>query len=203
MNISTSLSRQHIVAALAALFLGLFSHPALADWQLDADNSHLSYGSIKKNSIGESNHFQKIDGRISEDGDITLVIDLASVETWVDIRNTRMMKFLFNTEEFAVATLTGQVDMDSFNNLEVGEKVTLDVAFSLNLHGSQQPLEAELVVLRLAKDKVVVLPHEIIFLDAEKFGLLPGLKKLEELAKLPSISSAVPLAFYLTFNHTP
>lgn len=176
---------------------------ARADWILDMENSQLSYASIKKDSIGENNHFQSMDGRITDKGEITLLIDLASVETWIDIRNARMKEFFFQTSAFPVATLRGQVDMNKFNGLTVGEQRSFDVAFDFDLHGQGQTIEAELVILRLSENTVVVISNEFIFLDAEKFNLLSGLKKLQQLAKLPSISSSVPIVFHLTFNRVP
>mgnify|MGYP002713247214 CR=1 FL=1 len=196
-------SLKKILILLTGLFFSSpFSIMAHADWVLDPETSHLVYGSIKKNSIGENNHFQKIESRISEKGEIILMIDLASVETWVDIRNDRMKEFIFKTARFPVATLRGQVDMNKFREMPIGSQMIFDMDFELGLNGLTQPIEAELVIIRLAKDQIIVLNQEIIFLDAEKFNLLPGLKKLEELAELPSISTIVPVVFRLTFNHT-
>lgn len=188
---------------LFLLTLTLTGGAAHADWALDPEKSKLSYASIKKGSIGESNHFQKLDGRITAAGDITLLIDLSSVETWVDIRNSRMKEFFFKTIDFPVATLRGQIDMTKFNDLKIGGQQAFDLSFEFDLHGQSQTIEAELVILRLTENTVVVLPSEFIFLDAEKFNLLAGLKKLQQLAKLPSISSVVPINFHLTFTQVP
>ena len=185
------------------LSLALTGNFAQADWALDQENSQLSYASIKKGSIGESNHFQKLDGRITDAGDITLLIDLSSVETWVDIRNSRMKEFFFQTIDFPVATLSGQIDMTKFTDLKVGAQMSVDVSFDFDFHGHAQTIDAELVILRLTETTVVVLPGEFIFLDAAQFNLLAGLKKLQELAKLPSISSIVPINFHLTFTQVP
>jgi len=196
-------SKFYKILLFAAVGAVLAMAPARADWLLDEENSHLAYGSIKKNSIGESNHFQKMEGRISDSGAVTLLIDLGSVETWVDIRNERMKEFFFKTKLFPVASLSGQVDMAQFQDMAVGSQRTLEMTFEFTLHGESQNVEAELAILRLSEDKVVILNHEIIFLDVEKFNLLPGLKKLQELAKLPSISTVVPVVFHLTFTQTP
>ncbi len=194
-----------LITTIACFLLttGLVINTAKADWILDMENSGLSFGSIKKNSIGESNSFQHLDGRITAEGDITLLIDLASVETWVDIRNARMKEFLFEIQKFPVARLRGQIDMAKFEKLGIGEQQSVEASFDLDLHGFQQTFDAQLVVLRLSDKSVVVIPDDIIFLDVEKFNLLPGLKKLKELAKLPSISSSVPIIFHLSFNQTP
>lgn len=190
--------------SLISLFsLLIFAPLAHADWALDKEKSTLAFGSIKKNSIGESNHFEKFQGQITDKGDITLQIDLSSVETWVDIRNDRVKEFLFNVTDFPLATLQGQVDMKAFDSLDIGDQQAIDVTFDLDFHGMQQTISAELVALRIAENTVVVIPDHIIFIDVEKFNLLPGLKKLKEMAKLPSISSAVPIVFHLTFTKVP
>jgi len=188
-----------ILISAFVIFL-LNSGVARADWTLNMDKSGLSFGSIKKNNIGESNHFQHMEGRITDSGEITLLIDLASVETWVDIRNARLKEFFFQTGEFPLATLKGQVDMTKFTKLKPGEQMSFQTNFDFSLHGQQQSLDADLVILRLSDNTVVVIPDEFIFLDAKKFDLLPGLEKLKKLAKLPAISSAVPVAFHLTFT---
>ncbi|WP_321396559.1 YceI family protein [Emcibacter sp.] len=173
--------------------------PAQADWLLEEDNSHLSFGSIKKNTIGESNHFATVNSRISEAGEISLTIDLSSVETWVDIRNERIREFLFHTGMYPVATLAGQIDLAQFEELEIGENQLIETSLVLELHGQKKNVECELLVTRLGENRAMIVPHELIFLDAEDFDLLSGLKKLQELAGLPSISTAVPLSFYLTY----
>ncbi len=78
-----------------------------------------------------------------------------------------------------------------------------DVPFVFDLHGQQQTLDAELVIMRLSETRVVVIPSEIMFLYVDKFNLIAGLKKLQELANLPSITPVVPLTFRLTFNQAP
>lgn len=183
--------------------LGLFlltTGMAKADWTLDMENSGLSFGSVKNGNIGESSHFKSMTGRITDKGEITLLIDLASVETWIDIRNIRMKKFFFQTDRFPVATLKGQIDMGKLKDLKTGTQTFFDAAFDFDLHGQSQTIDAELVIIRLTEKTVVVIPHSLVFLDVENFNLLSGLKKLQNLAMLSSISSTVPVIFHLTFN---
>lgn len=181
----------------------LITNTAHADWILDRENSTLTYGSIKKNSIGESNHFRHMEGRVTEQGDITLLIDLTSVETWVDIRNERMKEFFFETRQFPLAILHGQVNMTEFTSLKIGEQKMIDMDFEFDFHGTQQNIDAELIIIRLTENKIIALPNDVIFLDMAKFDLLSGLKKLQQLAKLPSIATTVPITFHLTFNQIP
>jgi len=177
----------------------LFSTSAHADWVLDGEQSHLSYGSIKQNSLGEVNHFQKLSGMVDQKGNVNIMIDLASVESWIDIRNERLREFLFKISEFPEARLSSQIDVDKLSKLNVGKRAMIEATFQLDLAGQSQSFDAELIVIRLDEKRTLVLPHELIFVDADDFELLPGLAKLQELAGLDSISSAVPVSFYLTF----
>jgi len=66
--------------AFAALALGL-SGPALAAWDLDAERSTVQFLSVKNASVAEVHHFTEVSGGIDDDGQATVTIDLASVET--------------------------------------------------------------------------------------------------------------------------
>ena len=62
---------------------------AAGDWTLDGEASKLAFGSVKKDAVGESHHFSGLSGGVA-DGIATISVDLASLETWIDIRNERM-----------------------------------------------------------------------------------------------------------------
>ncbi len=61
-----------------------------ADWQLEADQSHIHFVSIKKAQVGEVHTFKQLSGSIDESGKAAITIQLDSVETQVPIRNERM-----------------------------------------------------------------------------------------------------------------
>ena len=86
----------------------LLSNIALADWQVDNSKSSLHFISVKKNSIGETHTFETLSGSVSTNGDVKFDIDLASVNTNIAIRDERMRKFLFETNQFASATFNGK-----------------------------------------------------------------------------------------------
>ena len=58
-----------------------------AKWTAVEDQSRIAFGSIKKDTVGEVHHFEGVTGTVGEDGKLTLAVDLASVETNIDIRN--------------------------------------------------------------------------------------------------------------------
>lgn len=182
-----------------ALSFILFTTAAQAGWTLDPDTSHLSFGSVKKGSIGEVHHFTDIKGTVSGGGRATIAIALDSVETWIDIRNERMREFLFETAKFPLATITADLDMAALEKLAAGETTVLELPVTLELHGQSAHVDTTLTVARLGPDRVLVVSRELVMIDASGFGYDAGIQKLMGLAGLPSISSAVPVSFVFLF----
>ena len=56
---------------------------AHADWQLANDKSQLSFVSIKKGSVAEAHHFTQLKGQLSDQGELSINVDLTSAETEV------------------------------------------------------------------------------------------------------------------------
>ncbi|MCG8507058.1 MAG: YceI family protein [Sphingomonadales bacterium] len=187
-------------AALAVIIGAVFTAAAQSDWMLDADASRLSFGSEKNGAVGEVHHFTRIDGVVGADGQFSLTIDLSSVETWADIRNERMLEFLFEVTRYPEAMLTGTVDLTGFDDLAEGASREANLIGTLSLHGLEQELDLFVIVTRLAEDRVLVVPDQLVILNAGDFDFGVGVEKLRELAGLDSISLAVPVSFYLVFE---
>lgn len=188
------------VATLAVVVGMVFAAAAQSDWVLDADASRLSFGSEKDGAVGEVHHFTRIDGVVGADGQFSLTIDLSSVETWADIRNERMIEFLFEVARYPEATLTGTIDLAAFDDLAEGMSREANLIGTLALHGLEQELDLFVIVTRLAEDRVLVVPDQLVILNAGDFDFGAGVEKLRELAGLNSISLAVPVSFYLVFE---
>lgn len=186
--------------ALAVIIGAVFTAAAQSDWMLDADASRLSFGSEKNGAVGEVHHFTRIDGVVGADGQFSLTIDLSSVETWADIRNERMLEFLFEVTRYPEAMLTGTVDLTGFDDLAEGASREANLIGTLSLHGLEQELDLFVIVTRLAEDRVLVVPDQLVILNAGDFDFGVGVEKLRELAGLDSISLAVPVSFYLVFE---
>lgn len=169
-----------------------------ADWTLDGDTSHLAYGSIKKNSVGEVNSFTSLSGSLSSDGALAVTINLPSLETFIDIRNERMQNFVF--QNAPTATLSGQVDMAKVSALAVGGTMTTDLEATLSLLGRDIALETEIFVARLSETRVLAVTNDMLFLSAEDAGLNAGVDKLKEAAKLDSITRTVPVTARMVFT---
>ncbi|NOD85269.1 cytochrome c family protein [Ruegeria sp. HKCCD6119] len=169
-----------------------------ADWTLESDHSHLAYGTIKKNAVGEVNSFTGLSGHVTQEGIAEIEIDLSSVETNIDIRNERMIEFVFR--QAPTARLTAEFDMAKVSGLAVGETTTLEAASVLSLAGTEVEFDAEMFVARLSETSVLVSTNDMVFLSTEDAGVNAGVDKLMELASLPGITRTVPITARLIFN---
>ena len=121
-------------SALAIIFAGMANAET---WTLDGEASHLAFGSIKKDKIGEVNSFSGLKGTVDADGKADVTIDLTTLETNIDIRNERMLEHVFKGA--GEAQLTAQLDMDEVKGLAVGEMAVVDVEGALSLLGVSRP----------------------------------------------------------------
>ncbi len=182
-------------SALAIIFAGMANAET---WTLDGEASYLAFGSIKKDKIGEVNSFSGLKGTVDADGKADVTIDLTTLETNIDIRNERMLEHVFKGA--GEAQLTAQLDMDEVKGLAVGEMAIVDVEGALSLLGVSTELDLEMVVVRLAENKVMALSNDMVFVGTEELGVTAGIDKLMELAKLPGITRTSPVTLRLVFT---
>lgn len=188
-----------IFAVLASAAAIAFAGVASAEtWTLDGGASHLAYGSIKKDKIGEVNSFSGLKGTVDTNGQANVTIDLSTLETNIDIRNERMLEHVFRGA--GEAQLTAQLDMDEVSGLGVGEMAIVDVEGALSLLGVSTELDLEMVVVRLAENRVMAMSNDMVFVGTEELGVTAGIDKLMELAKLPGITRTSPVTLRLVFT---
>ncbi|WP_343561858.1 c-type cytochrome [Kiloniella sp. b19] len=190
-----------LATALIALTFGSLAHAGGHEsWKLDNENSRLSFGSIKKDTVGEVHHFQELSGKLAENGQVELEINLGSVETWIDIRNSRILEHVFG--DYKTATLSATVDMEEVKALAVGDSTVLDMEGQLDFLGQTIDLESEIFVARLGKDRLLASTNDMIFLSTEEAGLNAGVDVLKDLASLPGITRTVPITLRAVFTAT-
>ncbi|WP_144394940.1 YceI family protein [Pleionea sediminis] len=195
-----TLARQLSLVIIGLLFVtsGTASDKSL--WQLNSDKSKLHFVSTKKSSIAEVNTFKTLSGDVYKDGKANISVDLNSVETNIEIRNERMKKHLFNTSKYNQANVSTMIDTKLLAQLKKGESRTVPIKFKLSLHGKEVDLTTDVSIIRKNKNQLLVSTVAPVIIDAKSFDLVPGIEKLKELAKLSSISSAVPVSFHLQFD---
>ncbi|QHQ35469.1 YceI family protein [Algicella marina] len=184
-------------AGLAALIL---CGPVMAEpaWVLDAETSKVAYGSIKKDRIGEVNHFGTLAGTVDDTGLVRVEIDLASVETYVDIRNERMREHVFGATP--VAVLTSQIDLEALEAMAPGDTAIVDVDGMLAFVSAEVEIYTEAFVARLADGKALVTTDGMIMLGTEELAIDGAIDTLMGLADLPGITRVAPVTFRLVFD---
>lgn len=153
-------------------------------WRLDTDSSRLTFQSVKNNSIVEAHGFAIYDGVIAPDGKAEIRVQLNSVDTGIDLRNVRMRFLFFESFKFPEAVVTTRIDPAALADLATQRRMRMPLEYELDLHGVKQTLQAEVVVTLIADDRVSVATASPITLALEPFGLLDGMKKLEDAAKV-------------------
>lgn len=169
------------------------------EWTIDTAASHLDYVSIKAGEVAETNRFEKLTGTVGSDGAARVEIDLASVNTGVEIRDERMREIFFQVAEFPSAVVTAQLDPAQFAALEVGQVVVQPLAAKVAVKGMEADVAAEVQIARVSDGRVIATTTRPIIITTDMFGLTDELGELRALAQLPSISPAVPVTFTLAF----
>ena len=178
--------------------LGLAGAASAEGWTLDGNASHIAFGSVKSHYIGEVHTFSGLSGTVSADGKASVDIELASLETQIDIRNERMAEHVFKM--LPSAQLTAQLEMMEFAQLDIGSSKVMEIDFELALLGEDVPLYGEIFVMRVGEDKVLVTTNSMVFVDTEELGIDAGVDKLQELASLEDITRAVPVTMRFMFD---
>lgn len=171
-----------------------------AQWTLNSNESQLNFISVKKGNIAEINQFKSLQGEFGDQGKLSVNIDLASVDTQNPVRDGRMVEHLFDTNSYPSAVLSATIDTDIVDAIAEGASEQLTVDATLELHGDSKALEIDVIITRLVGAKLSVVSAKPVIINAGDFSLIAGIDKLMSLANLPSISQAVPVTFYLTFN---
>ena len=185
---------------LIILCFTIMSFSAQADWKLNNDQSSINFISIKKSSVGEVHTFKSLSGSLKE-GKASVSIDLSSVDTNIPIRNDRMKSMLFEVAKFLSATVTTTIDQSKVASLNDGESFQESVKLLLTLHGVTNEVSSVVQVVKLTNNRILVNATHPIIIKAADFGLVDGIEALRNIAKLPVISTAVPVTFTLLFEN--
>tara|TARA_B100000579_G_C22771130_1_gene824020 strand:- start:787 stop:1377 length:591 start_codon:yes stop_codon:yes gene_type:complete len=187
-----------IIKPICLFLLG--SLPVQASWNLDSEISRLTFISIKATHIAELHSFEEITGNIDDQGNISIIIKLDSVDTGIEIRDNRMRSLLFKTDKYKDAMVSGLVDIDFLDALIVGKTIEQELEFVLLLNGQEQSLSAPMMITLVEESVLLVTSVSPILINAMQFALADGVEALREVAGLPNISLSVPVNFFLKFD---
>ncbi|TPN85035.1 flagellar motor protein MotB [Mesorhizobium sp. CU2] len=187
-------------ALFGLLVLGPPAASAAPNWTLDPSASVLTYQSVKKNTIVETNKIRNITGTLSSAGDAKITFDLNSVDTNVDLRNVRMRFLFFETFKYPTAEVTAKVDPAAFADLPAKRRIKATLPFRLSLHGVDKDLEASVVVTMISDGQVSVASEAPVAVHVEDFGLLPNVEKLQQAANVTNIVPTASVSFDFVFD---
>lgn len=182
----------------ACAFSLLATSVAAESWTVDSDASIVGFGSIKKDTIGEAHTISGVSGTVTADGTATIALDLATVQTNIDIRNERIAEHVFKGA--GTANLIAQIDMEAVGKLGVGEYMVTEVDGNLDLLGLLTPVFLEMFVMRTAEGQVIATSNSMLFVGTDEIGIDAGIDTLMQLADLPGITRAFPVTMRFVFN---
>jgi len=181
---------------LAALLSAAFQ--AQAQWQLDNTASDLTFLTTKNSHVTETSHFKQLSGQF--DGKrATLEVDLTSLDSLIPIRNERMLKFLFEAEQFPKAVITVDVDADTLKALQQTAQLRTELDAQISLHGQTKALKAKVLASVNSNGDISIVTTQPVLIQAADFLLADGIRQLQDIAKLQAISHTVPVSFALTY----
>ncbi len=164
-----------------------------AGWQLVTAASQLSFITNKNKTHRESHTIDFKQGQVNDNQQLQIELDLATVDTMIPIRDQRLRDILFEVEQFPLATISTQLPAQ----VELLQTITLP--FTLDLHGHQQQLQAE-VMIQLLDQQLVVTSFNPVAVNGKDFALDDAINKLTKIASLQSIDYGVLVDFKLVFE---
>jgi len=171
-----------------------------SDWKMVADESGMTYITIKNGGFAEINTFRQISGTVSHTGDAEILVNLGSVDTNNEIRDGRLKDLLFKTQAYPQAKITAKIDMTPLEKLAIGESHTVLLDMNVAVAGVSVQYDFYVLATRLGTDKVVVNNKAPLILDADDFGMTDAIEQLRKLAKLDSIVPVVTATVSFTFE---
>ncbi|MES2605584.1 MAG: YceI family protein [Pseudomonadota bacterium] len=183
-----------------AVTLLLASTAAQAEWKLDGGASSFFYVTNKAAAVTEVNTFTGLSGAIADSGAATLTIDLATVDTAIEIRNQRMRDIVFKVAQFPKAEVGVTVDAAALSALKAGMSITGSYPVTVSLHGVTAELMADMQVSKLDAGTLQVQLARPLVVAASSFGLVEGVEELRTVANLASITPNVVVDFTLVYR---
>ena len=189
---------KYLLLSTICISFTLFCSPANAHWMLINGESNLSFVSTKNQHISEVQQFKTLKGELTPEGKLQIEIDLSSIDSGIEIRDTRMREKLFLVDKFPSAKLTAQLP-DSVLNLTKGNSITVTLPAELMIMGISKTISTSVQVTRKTDNGLVATSTQPILISAADFGLKSGIEILQKLAGLSGIGLTVPVNFNLVF----
>lgn len=187
-------------SAISAMLISMvFSLQVSANWSLVESHSELNFVTTKNLHVSEIHQFSQLNGSLNNAGLLHIEINLASVETHNETRNTRMREKLFLVDKFPKATLDAVIP-EKIMQLKTGHSITVEIPAKLTLMAIEKPLKIVVQVSKTMDGHLIATSAKPVLLGAADYGLKTGVELLQQLASLSNISLSVPVTFNLAFK---
>jgi outer membrane protein OmpA-like peptidoglycan-associated protein len=153
----------------------------------------------KGESIDEKHEFTSISGNVSRTGDASLKIDLATLETGIDLRNVRMRFLLFETFKFPTAEITARLDKSKLAAIATAARISYTLPAHVNLHGIAKDFAIPVTIARVNDAAISVSTIKPVEIGADTFDFAKGLAKLSDAQNGIHIVPSASITFDLTF----
>jgi len=203
MKLESMCSACRFVPLMFLLVCFVHFEAAATEWELDQADSTLNFMSVKKGRITEFHKFTSFQGRLSKKGNFELLVDLASVDTGIDIRDMRMRQFLFLTEKYPQAKIQGQLESNLLDSMVDGSSKIVELKFKVDLHGIVSEVPGVLRITKINSRVVHVASKNPMIIDVETFGMGQGIVNLKKLAGLQQIVPTIPVWIDFTVLKVP
>ncbi len=174
-------------------------------WTIDRASSNLHFVSTKAGAPGvagvsEVSTFKRFEGGMSATGDIKMTIDLASIDSGIEIRDERLRTMLWNVKATPTATFTTKLGIDAMTKFAASRVNDFDIAGELSLAGQTKPVTAKLRATRVGENSLLVTTRAPIVINSNDYGLRAGVEALREVVGLNFVSASAPVDFALVLN---
>ena len=159
----------------------------------------LNFVSVKNDHVDEIHRFTDVQGEWV-DGKVSIEIPVTSLDTQIPIRNERMLKHLFNAEDYSIVSAAASLEEKLLTEMPVGETLPLMVDITVFIAGKSETMQSSLQVTRLSTDRFLATTTHPINIDTKAFGLVAGIEQLREIAGLQRIDYNVPVTFSVQFT---
>jgi polyisoprenoid-binding protein YceI len=202
-----------VVAATSLALVACNTDPTLSStasrpvqsWAVDNNQSAVNFVTTKAGQAGvagisENQTFKRYAGGIDTQGKVSLVIDLASVDTGVDIRDERLRTMLWNVKATPQATFTAQLSGETLKAVGASGMQNIELNGQLQMAGQTKPVVANVRVSRLASNQLLVVTRQPILINANDYGLRAGVEAMREVMGLNFLAGSAPVSFSLVLN---
>ncbi len=195
-------------AVLAAVTLAACNHMPAAQqsrsYEVDPARSAVTFVSTKAGATGvggvtEMMRFARYSGGLDASGKVSLNIDLASIDSGIEIRDDRMRKMLWNVGATPSATFSAQLPANALRQVGSAGQV-IEIEGQLQMAGQAKAVATKLVVTPAPGGQLMVSTLQPIVINANDFGLTAGVEALREVVGLSFISTSAPVSLNLALK---